>query len=143
MSTPEEESALARIPDLRVAQKKFLLQHATSDQTASAKSALKQSLLKDISEQEMTPFYRICCKELGWKQDETLEADLKVKNEAKLKELEEKIADAEENLGESEVREALLAKSDYLAQVRLGALRSARTMKLSMAFLYCTIDDIY
>jgi 26S proteasome regulatory subunit N7 len=34
-----------------------------------------------------------------------------------LKELDEKIADAEKNLGESEIREAMLAKSDYLLKI--------------------------
>lgn len=44
-------------------------------------------------------------------------AAMKEKNAAKLKELDEKVKDAEENLGETEVRDALLAKADYLAQI--------------------------
>ncbi|XP_010507951.1 PREDICTED: 26S proteasome non-ATPase regulatory subunit 6 homolog [Camelina sativa] len=39
-------------------------------------------------------------------------------NEEELKKLEEKIADAEENLGESEVREAHLAKALYFIRIR-------------------------
>ena len=38
-------------------------------------------------------------------------------NEQKLKELDDKITDAEENFGESEVREALLTKSQYFASI--------------------------
>lgn len=37
--------------------------------------------------------------------------------ETKLKELDDKIKDAEENLGESEVREAFLAKAQYFADI--------------------------
>ena len=38
-------------------------------------------------------------------------------NETQLKVLEDKIKDAEENLGESEHREALLAKAEYLTKI--------------------------
>merc|ERR550539_1400987 len=38
-------------------------------------------------------------------------------NEEELKKLEDKIKDAEENLGESEHREALLAKAEYLTKI--------------------------
>ena len=38
-------------------------------------------------------------------------------NETELKVLEDKIKDAEENLGESEHREALLAKAEYLTKI--------------------------
>lgn len=107
-----EEDALARIPDLRVAQKKFLLQ------TIEPKNAdLKKSLLKDIEEKEMAPFYAVACKELGWRADAALEKRLAAKNETKLKELQEKLENAEKNEGESEIREALQAKAEYLAQI--------------------------
>ena len=38
-------------------------------------------------------------------------------NQAKLQELEGKIKDAEENLGDTEVKEALTAKADYLCRI--------------------------
>ena len=107
-----EEEALARIPDLRVAQKKFLLQ-----KVEPGNAALKKSLLADVEEQEMAPFYASFCKELGWKVDTTLEKKLIQKREAKMKELQEKLEDAEKNEGESEIREALQAKAEYLAQI--------------------------
>ena len=44
-------------------------------------------------------------------------------NETALKELEEKIADADENLGDIEVRDAHLAKSEYLCKI--GEIRFA------------------
>lgn len=42
---------------------------------------------------------------------------MRAKNSVQLTKLEEKIADARENLGEQEVREALLAKAEYLTQL--------------------------
>ena len=39
------------------------------------------------------------------------------KNATKVKELKEKIADAEENFGESEVRQTNLALADHYAQI--------------------------
>jgi 26S proteasome regulatory subunit N7 len=55
--------------------------------------------------------------ELGWPVDQAKVAAMKQKNAAKLEELEAKIQDAQENLGETEVRDALHAKADYLALI--------------------------
>ncbi len=107
-----EEEALPRIPDLRVAQKKFLLQ-----KVEPRNAELKKSLLSDVEAKDMAPFYAELCHDLGWKADAAMEKRLKEKNEAKLKELQEKLEDAEKNEGESEIREALQARSEYLAQI--------------------------
>jgi 26S proteasome regulatory subunit N7 len=65
----------------------------------------------------MAPFYVEVCQDLDWKVDQTLLAKMKNANEEKLKELEETIEDAEKNLGEMEVREANLKKSEYLCRI--------------------------
>jgi 26S proteasome regulatory subunit N7 len=65
----------------------------------------------------MTPFYLDCCKELNWKVDDKLVSKMKLENETKLKELDGKIEDAEKNLGETEIREANLAKAEYLSLI--------------------------
>jgi hypothetical protein len=65
----------------------------------------------------MAPFYEEVCRDLGWKVDQTLLAKMKNANEEKLKELEETIEDAEKSLGEMEVREANLKKSEYLCRI--------------------------
>ena len=65
----------------------------------------------------MTPFYLECCKELNWKVDESLVSKMKLENETKLKELDNKIEDAEKNLGETEIRETNLAKAEYLSLI--------------------------
>ena len=111
LENPEEES-LSRTPDLRISQMKFLLQHIEPQNLE-----LKKKLIKEIEDHEMAPFYSICCKDLHWKEDSQKLKRMEEANAIKLKELDSKIEDAMENLGESEHREALLAKSDYLTQI--------------------------
>ena len=65
----------------------------------------------------MAPFYEEVCRDLDWKVDHTLLAKMKSANDEHLKELEETIEDAEKNLGEMEVREANLKKSEYLCRI--------------------------
>lgn len=68
---------------------------------------------------DLAPLYQQLCAEFGWSEDaERLQA-MQSKNEAQLKELEDKITDADENLGDVEVRDAFLARADHLC--RLGA----------------------
>ena len=65
----------------------------------------------------MAPFYLEICKEFNWAVDQNLVNKMKAENEAKLKELESKIEDAEKNLGDTEIREANLAKAEYLSSI--------------------------
>lgn len=65
----------------------------------------------------MAPFYEEVCKDLNWPVDEALLATMKTKNEEQLKELDGIIDDAEKNLGEMEVREANLKKSEHLCRI--------------------------
>lgn len=67
----------------------------------------------------MAPFYEECCETLNWHLDTELLHHMQAVNAQRLKELEEAIEDAEKNLGEMEVREANLKKSEYLC--RIGA----------------------
>ena len=58
----------------------------------------------------MGPFYKQCVRDLKWDEDANLKKDLAEANKKELQNLEDKIKDAEESLGESEIREALLNK---------------------------------
>ena len=66
---------------------------------------------------DMAPFYDELCKEFEWKSDAALLKKMKAANEAKLKELDVAIEDAEKNLGESEIRENMLTKAEYLCSI--------------------------
>lgn len=65
----------------------------------------------------MATFYEEVCRDLNWTLDQKLLAEMKAANEEKLKQLDETIEDAEKNLGEMEVREANLKKSEFLCRI--------------------------
>lgn len=65
----------------------------------------------------MAPLYQYLCTDLGLPLDAAKLAEMQAANTAKLVELEAKTKDAEENLGETEVRDGLLAKAEYLASI--------------------------
>jgi 26S proteasome regulatory subunit N7 len=81
------------------------------------RSALKKDILETIFAHNMTPVYEDVCQDLGWDVDSAALERMKTANAEKLQELADKIKDAEENLGEMEVRDALLAKADYFAEI--------------------------
>ena len=86
-----------------------------------------------ITEHNMAPLYTSVCKDLKWQVDGNLLAKMEENNKEKLATLEAAIADATENLGESETREALLKKAEFFAQVKLGL-----TVKISFSIgKYC------
>lgn len=65
----------------------------------------------------MAPFYEELCKDLEWKTDQALLQKMKAANEAEIKRLDEAVEDAEKNLGETEVREFMLKKAEYLCRI--------------------------
>lgn len=66
----------------------------------------------------MAPYYESLCKDLKWTVDTDLLSKMKKANEDELKRLDEVLEDAEKNLGESEIRDAMMAKAEYL--IRIG-----------------------
>lgn len=66
----------------------------------------------------MAPYYETLCKELKWPVDTDLLNKMKKANEDELKRLDEVLEDAEKNLGESEIRDTMMAKAEYL--IRIG-----------------------
>ncbi len=73
---------------------------------------------------DAAPLYETVCKDLGWEVDSGRLAAMKSANEAELVRLEASIKDAEENLGDIEVRDAYLAKADYLYKIGVSPLNS-------------------
>ena len=66
---------------------------------------------------DMAPFYEEVCSEFGWKVDQSLLKNMKDVNEEKLKEYDTAIEDAEKNLGETEVRDFMIKKGEYLCKI--------------------------
>ena len=65
----------------------------------------------------MAPLYEELCTELKWPVDKPLLAKMQANNEEKFKKLDETLKDAEENLGETEIRDGLYAKAEYFCQI--------------------------
>lgn len=65
----------------------------------------------------MAPFYELVCKDLGWPVDQSLLQKMKSNNTEKLSQLDTTIEDAEQNLGEMEVRESNLRKAEFLCRI--------------------------
>lgn len=76
----------------------------------------------------MAPYYEALCKSLDWQMDVDLLNKMKKANEEELKRLDEELEDAEKNLGESEIRDAMMAKAEYLC--RIGDKVSGETWAL-------------
>ncbi|PPS14222.1 hypothetical protein GOBAR_AA06387 [Gossypium barbadense] len=94
----------------------FLLKHP--DVPDIEKVRLKDEVLNSVKSNEMAPYYETLVADKVVELDQNVLDAMRAKNEEEIKKLDEKIADAEENLGESEVREAHLAKSLYY--IRIG-----------------------
>jgi len=81
------------------------------------KQQAKERALSAIREHGMVHFYRSAAETWGESADEALVSELEARNAAELKEIEAKIADAKENLGDVEVREGHLEKAHFLARI--------------------------
>lgn len=108
-----EEQGLDKNPNLELAQLKFLL---TINANVNTKE-VKEKLMEAITIDNMAPWYEEICKELGWTVDKSLLDRMKEANRKKVEELDAAIEDAEKNLGEMEVREANLKKSEFLCKI--------------------------
>ncbi|ORZ39555.1 26S proteasome non-ATPase regulatory subunit 6 [Catenaria anguillulae PL171] len=108
------ENALARIPDMSLAQHKFTLLNGS---TPAAREAAKKALWEAINADDMAPFYRHVCEEAKIPLDSALVSKLEANNTKRFAELDEKLKTAQESEGETEISDALIAKADYLAKI--------------------------
>jgi len=65
----------------------------------------------------MLPFYLSLAEQFKWDVDQGIVSKLKASNEETIKTLDDKVKDAEENLGESEIRDALLARAEFFSRI--------------------------
>eukprot|EP01105_Mastigella_eilhardi_P005485 TRINITY_DN17185_c0_g1_i1.p1 TRINITY_DN17185_c0_g1~~TRINITY_DN17185_c0_g1_i1.p1 ORF type:complete len:407 (-),score=137.47 TRINITY_DN17185_c0_g1_i1:122-1288(-) len=111
----ESEEAVDKIPDLGVLQLRFMM--TATDPTAPEAASIKQKLLATVERDKMATVYAAVCEQFHWPADTELQHRMRTDTERTLGELDAKIKDAEENLGENEIREALLARSNFLARI--------------------------
>lgn len=65
----------------------------------------------------MLPFYLSLVDQYKWNVDQALVDKLQASNTETLKNLDDKLKDAEENLGETEIRDAHLARADFFSLI--------------------------
>jgi len=111
------EEAVPKNPDLELAQKRFLLGCPDSLVPHEEKEKAKAFLLEAITKDNMFYLYKALVEQFKWNADQDLMQKMKAENEKKLEQLSATIKDAEENLGETEVREGYLAKAEYLCTI--------------------------
>ncbi|PWA81342.1 26S proteasome non-ATPase regulatory subunit 6 [Artemisia annua] len=111
-----EDQQQQQQPHLHLANQLFLLQH--SDIADIEKVTLRDDVTSYVISNDMALLYESLCSSAVLEFDEKVLDAMRVRIDEEVKKLDEKIADAEENLGESEVREAHLAKS--LFYIRIG-----------------------
>ncbi|KAF4741521.1 26S proteasome non-ATPase regulatory subunit 6, partial [Perkinsus olseni] len=121
---------------------RFILQCEDDVYSRQEKDAAKEELMKAIREQSQSVWYKELCEEFGWTPDQKLVAEMETKNEEELKKLELSIegwagssrqidhlidygwinvryffADAQENLGDIEQRDAILNKGEFYLRI--------------------------
>ncbi len=65
----------------------------------------------------MAPFYITLCADIGKTIDSALLSEIEAVNRKELAKLEEQIENAQKNFGETEQKDALLAKAEYLCKI--------------------------
>lgn len=108
-----EDQGLEKNPDLALSQSKFLLTLPEYSTDGSIHAKITEFIKKD----NMSPWYELICKDVSWTVDVLLLEKLKRKNDEVIKLLNLAIEDAENNLGEMEVKEAYLKKAEYYSRI--------------------------
>ncbi|KAJ3696913.1 hypothetical protein LUZ61_000618 [Rhynchospora tenuis] len=111
----EEGMESKQQPHLILAHNLFLLSHPDVDDIEKVR--LREEVLSVVKSDDMASLYESLTTSGVLEKDAELLDSTKKRIEEEIKKLDEKIADAEENLGESEVREAHLAKSLYFIRI--------------------------
>jgi 26S proteasome regulatory subunit N7 len=90
----------------------------SSDYSDSAERAdAKQKIIAVVRKNNMAPYYELMKELIGSPLNSAEVNEMHKANEAKLESLNRQLADAEANAGDSEIREALVAKVDFFASI--------------------------
>ena len=108
------DTQIAHIPDLELADYIFTLRQSG---LADHHDEARRTLFTQIKNDHMAPLLQFVRDLLPDEYSDALYSELAQKNTEKLAELDEKIKDSEENLGEVELGQAAIAKAEYLAKI--------------------------
>eukprot|EP00929_Paragymnodinium_shiwhaense_P028587 TRINITY_DN1654_c0_g2_i1.p1 TRINITY_DN1654_c0_g2~~TRINITY_DN1654_c0_g2_i1.p1 ORF type:complete len:388 (+),score=135.20 TRINITY_DN1654_c0_g2_i1:87-1250(+) len=110
---PASEEVKETFPDMSLAQKVFALKSGSNKDKATA----TKDVLETVKKNSMLPYYEKIAAAGVFVADETLKAEMRKKNDEELAKIEAKIQDCQENLGETETRDALLEKADFFNRI--------------------------
>lgn len=127
---------------LALAEKRFLYR---SPLPGVDRAHLKAEIQATIDSEELGPVYEQLCQELEWPVDADRLAKLRSANEKQLAAFDAKIADAEENLGDVEVREARAVKAHYLCKTgdRSAAVEAYKKVEEKAAGSGLRMDNVF
>ncbi|RCK66069.1 26S proteasome regulatory subunit RPN7 [Candida viswanathii] len=108
----EIESDVPKIPDFKLSEQQFLLQH--TDLSQDERKKVIAEILEEIKKEDLAPYYKYLHSEIpDFPYDEKLYQELAGKNEAVIEELKQKIKDAE---GEEETELDVVSTTTKLAE---------------------------
>lgn len=94
--------------------------------TAGEREAAKQGMIAEMEAHNMAPYFRVMQEALGWEEvGEARLAEMDAANAKHIAQLDARLKDAVENLGDVEIRDVLQAKCGHYA--RIGDLESCLT----------------
>ena len=102
---------------MAISQLKFLLTRPDDVVAADEKKSIQQRMMAQIESDHMAPYYHYLVSRFAWVNDEQLVGRLEAENAKRLAELDAATAEAEKNAGDSEVREAMWNKAEYLYRI--------------------------
>jgi len=120
MEQAEKAAEHLRVPDLRLSQAVFKLQLNDENKEAHFKT-----VMEGINTNDMATWHKYLVDNGTLKADKKLQAELESRVEKKLKEFDEKIATAEKEEGDVDVRDAMVDRAEYLAKTgdRVSAIK--------------------
>ena len=134
-----DDGALERIPNLDLASLKFTYSQVDTTNTTEVHS-LKAEMITLIEKDFMAPFYKHLCEDLKWwPLDQSLFSKLDKKNQETLKEWDDKREDAEKNLGDTEVMDALIGKANYYCRIGDKVVKRLLTIGVLICYTFCRL----
>jgi 26S proteasome regulatory subunit N7 len=125
--TAEEEAE--QLPDMNLAQLRF--KYSCADEYCQDRDAVKAELLEHAEKGNMSKLYESMCQQFNWPVDAALLEKMNKANAEELKTCNETLEDAETNLGDMEILEALFAKAKYYTRIgdKDGAMEAYKTLE--------------
>ncbi|XP_067932232.1 26S proteasome non-ATPase regulatory subunit 6-like [Watersipora subatra] len=135
------EEGLEKNPNLQLAQWKFML---TTKKYKNDKE-IKSQIMASITADNMAPFYEELCADLDWTADTKMLEGMKQQNATALASIEESIKDAEESLGETEVRDLLIKKAEHFSRIgdKEACLEAFRKAEEKIHTIGCKLDTVF